>query len=411
MKKIFLHNILILFFMPILFAGQLDTSFGTNGIVVTSIGRLDYINSVSLLSTTSQIVVAGATTTNAAIKLAVARYNNDGSLDTSFNSTGIQTTLIGSHTEGNGVALQTDNKIIVGGFSSNSVTSFALVRYNTNGSLDSTFNTTGFVLTTTGAGCAINSVKIQNDGFIVAAGAAVLDSPQFALARYDTTGALDTTFGAGGIVLTPIGMQAVISEIALQADGKIVASGYTFNGGVVQFALARYNTDGSLDTGFGSGGIVTTSLSPHAQAQAVAIQGDGKIVVSGYTFDDSSEISLFAVVRYDSSGNLDTSFGGTGIVTTQIQNSAESFAVALQSDGKIIAAGFSIGDVPIQFALARYNTDGSLDNTYGTNGIVTTTIGDNLSESHINAIAIQPDDKCVAAGFSDLDFALARYLV
>lgn len=142
-NSLLLLSLLFVQFISYAAPGDLDPTFGTNGLVTTSIGRLDYITSTTL-QPDSKIIVSGVVTTNAAIKLAAARYNTDGTLDTTFNSTGIQTILIGSQTEGNSVAIQADNKIIIGGFSSNSQTDLTLVRYNTNGTLDLTFNGTGF---------------------------------------------------------------------------------------------------------------------------------------------------------------------------------------------------------------------------------------------------------------------------
>ncbi|HPL87771.1 MAG TPA: delta-60 repeat domain-containing protein, partial [Deltaproteobacteria bacterium] len=225
-------------------------------------------------------------------------------------------------------------------------------------------------------------------------------------------GSLDTTFGAGGIVITPVGINDVFYALAIQADGKIVAAGDSSNGADYDFAVARYNDDGSLDTTFGAGGIVITQVSPEriATVYALAIQSDGKIVAAGrsnkITDDD------FAVARYDDDGSLDTTFGAGGIVITPVEGGISPDrvqALAIQADGKIVAAGYSSS----HFALVRYDEHGELDPDFGTGGIVTTSVEEGVTTDRAYALAIQADGKIVAAGCSndgvDYDFALIRY--
>ena len=283
-----------------------------------------------------------------------------------------------------------------------------------NGSLDTTFGIGGKVTTAIGTSNDIaTSVAIQSDGKIVAAGYSWNGSnDDFALARYNVDGSLDTSFGIGGKVTTAIGTsEDGAFSVAIQSNGKIVAAGVSFNEDKYHFALARYNVDGSLDTSFGIGGMVTTAIgSALSYALSVAIQGDGKIVAVGHSYNEGR--SDFALVRYNVDGSLDTSFGLGGIVTTAI-GSADSIAysVAIQGNGKIVAVGHSWNESDSDFALARYNVDGSLDATFGIGGIVTTTFG--TSEDGAFSVAIQSDGKIVAAGYSwngsNDDFALARY--
>lgn len=421
--KILFYLLLVLHINLIFPTNQIDTTFATNGIVISEIALNDYINSVDLQSNNYIIVTGFFTSMSKLIKLGVARFDTSGVLDPNFNSTGLQKALIGSRTEGNAIANQSDDNIVVAGLAIQSQANFVILRFlGTNGQLDTSFNTVGYLTVSIGAGAQANTVKIQSDGNIVAAGVAVTGSPRFALVRCDTNGVLDSSFGSGGIVTTEIGFQSSINQIAIQSDGKIVAVGYVFDGATINFVIARYNgTDGSVDTSFGSSGFVSTSINSESAAKSVAIQTDGKIVVAGYTVD--SGFKKFAIVRYHGDistgtpGTLDTSFGTGGIVITSIQDNAGANAVALQTDGQIIAAGFSMGDTATNFALARYNsTDGSLDTSYGINGIQLTNIGGVGSDSEINSIVIQPaDDKCVTAGFTtnesaDANFAVARYV-
>jgi uncharacterized delta-60 repeat protein len=294
------------------------------------------------------------------------------------------------------------------------------------GDLDPTFGTGGKVITPIGSSAynAVRAVAIQPDGKIVTAGNVVRATYDFGLVRYNTDGSLDTTFGTGGKVVTPIGNSTDIAyAVAIQSNGKIVAAGTTVGSGTYDFGLVRYNTDGSLDTTFGTGSKIVTPIgSREDQAFAIAIQPDGKIVAVGYTnsYTGSSANDDFALVRYNTDGSLDTTFGTGGKVVTPIGSIGDvAYAVAIQSNGKIVAAGYSQSDIyntPENFALVRYNVDGTLDTTFGTGGKVVTPIGDSYSVAR--GVAIQPDGKIIAAGYTSGytqdrydDFALARYNV
>jgi uncharacterized delta-60 repeat protein len=238
-------------------------------------------------------------------------------------------------------------------------------------------------------------------------------------------GDLDPTFGIGGKVTTDIKRSTDIANaVALQADGKLVVVGQTYQNNDYtdeDFVVARYNTDGTLDTTFGVRGRVRTDFPGLAAVpSSVVIQPDGKIVVAGGAFPLFTFAGDFKVVRYNPNGSLDTSFGSGGIVTTIFPGDGSyAFALALQSDGKIIAAGtdfvdFNPGDMSdTDFALARYNPDGSLDTTFGNGGTVTTDFFG--TEDDVFSVLIQPDGKIVAVGSANdpadfYDFAAVRYL-
>jgi uncharacterized delta-60 repeat protein len=367
-----------------------------------------------------------------------------GRLDATFGIGGKVTTPLGS---GNGmqaqaVAIQSDGKIVAVGYSSGANTDFVLVRYNSDGSLDATFGLGGIVTTPIGSGVdAAYAVAIQVDKKIVVAGytSNSASGTDFALARYNIDGSLDTTFNGNGKVITDIGGGNDIAyAVAIQSDGKIVAAGFSKPGYLNDnFALVRYNTDGSLDNTFGAFGIVTIDVGHgHVdEANSIAIQSDGKIIAAGFSYNYSNYYggNVFALARFNPNGSLDSSFGGSGIVTTEIGNSSNLTnqlndrisAVAVQGDGKIVATGYSNdyfsscgGNV---FALARYNPDGSLDNSFGGSGKVTTEIGRWDSGgcyhhiSYAYAQAIQSDGNIIAAGYSydhindNTDFAFVRY--
>ena len=347
----------------------------------------------------------------------------DGSLDPAFGDGGIVTTDIGGNDDlGLDVEVQPDGRILMAGTSSNvdgTDNDFGLVRYNPDGSLDTTFDTDGKVTTSFGAGYDLASaVALQADGKILAAGHTNNgNESDFALARYSLDGSLDATFDLDGRVTTPIGTGDDFgTDVAVQADGKIVVAGFSFNDATSgdMLVLARYNEDGLLDETFGSLGIVTAGFGCAAAGYALALQPDGKILVAGHTCGlDSLD---FALARFNSDGSPDTTFDQDGIVTTDFGNSYDSgHAVALQPDGRIIVAGHSFTDsnVSIDFALARYNPDGSPDTSFDEDGKVTTDLGGWRDFGY--AITLQPDGKIVVAGEQwqqeggTVDFALARY--
>jgi len=397
--------------------GSLDATFGQGGKVTTAIGTGgDEILAVAVQQD-GRIVAVGDSQKGASFDFAVARYNTDGSLDTTFNLVGKATTTITAGTNdefARAVAIQADGKIVVAGDASNGVnTDFALVRYNTDGSLDTGFNLIGKVTTTIGTGNdSARGVAIQQDGKIVAAGRSFNGANyDFAVARYNTDGSLDTSFNLVGTVTTTVGSSNDYGQaVAIQQDGKIVVAGYSMNA-ASDIAVVRYNTDGSLDAGFNSTGKVITPVgASFDNAYALAIQPDGKIVVAGSSSNGTK--SEFLLVRYNTDGSLDTGFNGTGIVTTSIGTDSDSAnALAIQADGKIVAAGDSWNAVDDDFAVVRYNSDGSLDTTFNTTGKLVTAIG--TGNDYGGAVVIQADGKIVVAGSSwngaNDDFALVRY--
>jgi len=305
---------------------------------------------------------------------AVVRYNPDGSLDTSFNGTGIVSTAAGNSDSGaSDLAIQTDGKIVVAGISGNFHAgisgngNFAIVRYNPNGSLDTSFNSSGKAITPVGYA---SSLAIQADGKIVVAGSngnGILDS-SFVIVRYNPNGSLDTSFNGTGIVITG-NSDGGASDLAIQTDGKIVVAGDSLaaagNWRTADFAIVRYKPDGSLDTSFGgTGKIIIPDSDSVDSARSVAIQPNGKIVVAGDSSNIGSDFTVegsdFALVRLNPNGSLDTSFNDTGTVITSVGNAWDTASsVAIQTDGKIVVAGDTGPDDFKYFAVVRYQGDGA----------------------------------------------------
>ena len=346
--------------------------------------------------------------------VALAQVVRSDRLDTTFGSGGIVTTDVSTHTldSANAAVLDSSGRLVVAGSSDGH---FAVVRHTTAGALDTSFGSDGKVLTDVATPAfpdeldGARAVAIQSDGKIVAAGNAGED---FAVVRYNTDGSLDTSFSTDGKVTTDIGTDTVDAAyaMAVQSDGKIVVAGTS---DANDFVVVRYTSAGALDTSFDSDGKVTTDIGTDPsinQAYAVAVQTDGKLVVAGQVNHD------FAVARYTAAGALDTSFDSDGKVTTDIGTDTFDFAnaVAVQSDGKIVVAGSSGDD----FAAVRYTAAGALDTTFSTDGKVTTNFETDSLDS-ANAVAIDSNGKIVVAGNSEVtpsgsdrlghDFAAVRY--
>ena len=340
----------------------------------------------------------------------------DGSLDSSFGSGGIVATAIGSNNAyGFSVAVQSDGKIVVaGGYKAGDYNNFATARYETNGSLDVAFGTGGVVTTPIGSleGYA-TSVALAPDGKIIAAGfvnngTTDTRNYDFALVRYRANGSLDSTFNSNGIVTTAVGGGDDIGySVELQTDGKIVVAGASKIGGNYHIAVVRYNIDGSLDTTFGSGGKVVTAIGSYYEyGQGLAIQSDGKITVAG-RYSNGAKYD-FAVLRYNSDGSPDSEFGKNGIDTTAVgSNDDYAFSVAIQRDNKIVVGGYSNNGAVDNPAVVRYNENGSLDSAFGKRGMVKTAIAS--GNSYSNSVIIQPDGKIVLTANSNGYFTLVRY--
>lgn len=392
--------------------GDVDPSFGVNGKVFTDLGDYDMAHDVALQSD-GKLVVAGS---NGGHGFVVVRYNSDGSLDTSFGSGGKVVTSFNSEDNAYGLALQPDGKIVVVGRGS-PTQDFVVVRYNNDGSLDTTFGTGGKVITDLGGDLdQANAVALQPDGKIVVVGRKASDYSGYdtAIVRYTANGSLDTSFGSnndGKVIINVGGLEEAL-DVAIQADGRIVVVGTGGPGG--NFVVLRLNANGTLDPSFGGSGTVLTDIGGNSDtADGVALQADNKIVVAG----DKSSSGYggdFAVVRYKPDGSLDSSFGTGGKVVTDLggsnmPGSDAAYDVVLEPSGKILLAGR--GGSSQDFALVRYNLDGSLDGTFGNGGVVLDDLG---KEEQIEALALEKDGKIVGVGSRGdavrSDFAVARYL-
>ena len=418
--------------------GSLDTSFGENGKVITDTGVTSEGEAVAVQSDGKIVVAANAG--NYPDKMTVVlRYSADGILDTTFGNNGFFFSSVMRVAKD--LSILNDDKILVGGISNvPNLGRTQVLKLTANGSLDTTFGTNGITSSTYFGGSDTDKMIVQSDGKIVVSGNNLFNQPKWLVHRFNTDGSPDSTFGTNGIREISVSGSMYPGGLGLQPDGKIVMTGFVSGPAFdTQLLLARLNADGSNDMTFGGGGYAYRDLSPdYDRSRSLVIQNDGKILVSGQQNQNQA-----MVVRFLSTGAVDTTFGTGGIVgfnsrlrcfgnrlagidivavgpqglsnpfiarldqtgsTLSYRN--ENFVtgnndlardVAIQPDGKIVAAGVSetasrIGVVSV----ARLLADGSLDAAFGTGGRVTVSDGTNYSEAF--AVDIQPDGKIVVAG-------------
>jgi len=405
---------------------QLDTSFNGTGILSTPLSQTSDTVLAMVIQADGKIITAGSIVTGLnKSDLAVVRYNPDGSLDSTFNPAGMRpglvTTAIGGGNDvAYGMVLQGDGKIVVAGSSVNTTsnrTEVVVARYNTDGSLDATFNPGGGLpgtVTTvvTTRNCFARGVALHGDGRIVVAGQCNNGSDQdIAVVQYNSDGSLDTGFNGTGMrtvdVMTAHSAATPRNDIGravrVQGDDRIVVAGVSRNAFIL-----RFNDNGTLDNGFGDSGSGVALLAGFSEGNALVIQPNGMLLVGGASNGAASDM---AVARLDTTGVLDPAFGMAGVSRTGfLPNRNNTVAsLALLADGRIVGGGGAASDVGYDFAVIRMNTDGTLDTTFGLNGKATTSIG--FLTDTITAVAIQSTGEIVAAGGSWTNNHWARAIV
>ncbi len=400
--------------------GALDTAFSTDGKQTATVGTLNDVARVIVAQGDGKVVLAGdAQPTTGGYDFGLVRFTTAGALDTTYSGDGRVLTPVGANSDyGQGVAVQDDGKIVVVGYSQdNTIYYAAIARYLANGSLDTGFGTKGKVVVDLGTGASIlNAVEIDSSGRIVVAGSAWNGANwDIVAARFLSDGSPDTGFSGDGKVLVPVGTSHdYATALALQSDGKPVIAGYASMGAnLLDFAAVRLTTAGATDSTFSGDGKNTFAvLAEDDKAYAVAIQGDGKIVLAGSAFNGVDDD--FAIVRVLANGNIDTGFGASGTTTTSMGFGYDrAFGVQVDSGGRIVAAGESFNGSNGDFAVARYLTDGSPDLAFSLDGWLRTgLVGPSYSDG-ARGVRIQSDGRIVVGGFTagvdSLDFGVVRY--
>ena len=380
-------------------AGSIDTAFASSGYILPSTaaaGEFDYVTGLAVLSD-GKLVLAGKKIVGSACTGFLSLYSSDGKTNPATNTfdsvylNGVATNNILDYA-GTGTLYQAatgnDFAVDLQAYYSTSVTNpTTLVTTITTG-----YNLVTKTVDVSGGGFNDEATSIAYDSsyqryFVAGSSETSLNGQtQFALAAFDAaTLALDTTFGSGGIVKTDISATGndVANALITSYDGYVVLGGKTDNGTSTDFALVKYNSTGTLDTGFGTGGIVTLDYSGDNTSNdsigALLLQNSYQIIAVGTTKPKTSGKSSLLLARYYSYGTLDTNFGSNGIVKVTLGSyDMKVGSAALQSNGKIIVAGYfeKTAGTPsapgqYEFFLARFTADGILDSTFGAGGYVT----------------------------------------
>lgn len=436
MKRFLLRAFLLL--IPLIIAkhslsqpGTLDSSFGIKGKVPTIFNGYEVQGTGLIIQTDGRIVVTGYAY-NDGLDIQLRRYLQTGLPDSSFGTNGkILTNFNSKNDIVQCAARDSTNRILVGGTTTVDGFNydFELVCFKVNGVLDSTFGTNGRVITNLSIGPnqgndQIRTILVQKDNKIVCIGSNYTSDngvTSFALVRYKPSGVIDSTFGISGKTITSFVFNGTSEPFgaALQKDGKIVAAGYVRNGITnIDFAIARYTSNGFLDSTFGTNGKVETDFGSNEDfARAVAIQADGKIVVVGKAMLSNTDYSTnISIARYSESGQLDATFGTNGKIQTITGTYSEAFALQIQPDSKLLVGSRTTGPSGpfTKWGLFRYKTNGTLDSTFGINGKTLTDWG---NDGAINSMVLLNDGKLIATGYGVDPFSgyynypVARYKI
>ena len=371
------------------------TFAAADGVVIHDLGSsTDDKATESIVQPDGKILVGGYSNDD----FAVVRYNTDGSLDASFGTNGIA--LVDSaNDQAATIALQSDGKILIAGFSYGNA---MVARLNADGGIDTSFGTNGIAILASADAYSAEDLLVQSDGKILVAGSGWVNYPgniDASIVRLNANGTVDTSFGSSGYVVYSVGVTTDATELAFQSDGKLIVTEKHYDGSNWNLGIRRYTSNGSLDTTFGVSGYRDTGID--GGYSDIHVNSDDSIVSFGTVGNN------FTIKKWTSNGALDTSFGTSGTTTLSHGMTEIGYNVGVQSDGKYLLSGGSNGNLSV----ARINTDGSVDTGFGTNGIYVTTISlDNVSAE--GDLSVNSDDSFQIIGTQnngDDDFVIARF--
>ncbi|MGB0918236.1 MAG: T9SS type A sorting domain-containing protein [Flavobacteriales bacterium] len=395
--------------------GTLDADFDANGILTLMEPGGGFSGAFDVVVQPDQkILVAGYLESTTHNVMVIYRLHPDGSFDNSFGTAGMtEIDVNGLPAECQSIGLLPDGKIVLAGSTSSPTYGMAFSRLNSNGTLDNTFGVNGVahISVDPTRPNIVSDMLIQEDGKILSVGV-LTDWSEYSvlLARVNTDGTLDNTFSFDGVVTTAVNDEAIGTGVVQGADGRITVSGYTkVAGNEFNSFLVRYNSDGTLDNTFGDNGKLVTNFTSEQDAfLELVMSSGGHVYACGQI--DNGPVTNMLVAKFNPDGSLDNTFSFDGKVETSINGDADRSAdLLIQPDGKILVVGSSDNGVNRDFAMVRYNHDGTLDNTFGSGGmVVTSTVGD----AQFRVVTLQSDLKILAAGsVADLisHMTLARY--
>ena len=422
-------------------AGTLDSSFGNSGLVVNAgefAGSGFAMGTSITTDVMGRILVAGASYDGSYTSdMTVWRYDTDGQPDTSFGNYGIVVNdgAAGGYDDDAGLSITTDflGRILVAGRSSNgSDDDMVIWRYDANGALDTSFGSSGVVVSDGAAGGsnsndAAHSITTDNDGKILVTGSGLNGSnnSDMVIWRYESSGQLDTTFGGSGIVVhdsaaggngTDVG-----ESITINSKGRILVTGYSSNGSDNDMVIWEYNSDGTLNSSFGTGGIVVSDNAAGGGGndigKSITTDSQRRILVTGLSSNGSDNDMV--LWRYNPDGTPDTTFGNNGVVVVNdaAGGNGDDFggSVTIDSQGRILVAGSSFNGSDYDMVIWRFNPDGTPDSSFGDNGVV---IEDGATGANSQdwgySITTDSQGRILVAGFSsngtDMDMVIWRYM-
>lgn len=399
-------------------AGTLDNMFDADGLVTTSIGTANAFANTMAIQADGKLLLCGSSNNGIDNDFTIARYLENGQPDPSFHTDGkVQQDINGGDDFAEGIVVRPDNqKLIVGGYSFNGIGfDFSIAQFLPDGNPDLAFGHNGKAIEPIGTTAFAKGIALQKDGKILIAGYSSQGMNEFTIMRWLEDGSLDFDFDGDGIVTTPIGTNsATASCLTLQADDKILAAGQAFNDATFRWeaAIARYNVDGSLDEAFDDDGIsIIANFNKDLFINAIALDHEGRIIAAGYTGTSPSN-NQFALMRFLPDGRPDSLFGVNGLLITPVSNqNNQANSILIQSDHKLLVGGTAEVNGVDQFALSRYDQEGTPDLTFGNDGKVTTSIG---LIAGLNSMLFDFTGRIVASGSSlngtNFQFTAARYL-
>lgn len=400
-------------------AGTLDPDFNGNGIVTGSYSDGNDSTEALVIQEDGKIIVGGTAPLGNNRQMSMSRYNSDGTLDTSFGDNGVvllSTSFVKSYIKD--LAVQPDGKIIFGGYQWNNVTGdFILGRLNEDGSLDSSFGTDGIAVLDSGIEEVGKSMALLDNGKIIISGDM---ADHFGMARVNPDGSLDTSFGDNGFVRTTFAFSSYAYGISIGDTGNIVLSGMVESfdyGGTFKMGLASYLEDGSLNTEFGDGGMKIVTIGDDLEFGVKNVQlPDGKILLSGHYFVGNTDLRYhIGVVRLNPDGSLDTTYGDNGVARFFWLDEGQNYLNDMVlHNGDLYLAGHSLGNGNEYFAIAKLDADGQLDESFGENGLIYSNAEFGTADS-AKRIAVHKDNKIVITGntynfIEPINFVIARYL-
>jgi len=379
--------------------GKLDPAFGTAGRVTTAVG-LDSDAFGIVIDNLGRVVVSGyAALGPGTTDFLLVRYLPDGSLDAAFGAGGIVTTNIATFDVATSVTIDSVGRIVAAGYAAGGGTNFALARYLSDGSLDPSFAASGRFVIDLGAIDDAYAVTVDGSDNIFAAGRKDQD---FALLKLNSSGVLDATFGAGGVVTTHFGFGIdFASSVQLDSAGRVVVGGYAYNGTSYDFGVARYTPTGAPDLTFDTDGRAFVNFGGEEFGRDIVVDSTDRILVAGRALNE------FGVVRLTTTGTLDNTWGLDGRSIVDFGGLDELNAMAMDSSGRLILTGYSAVGLDSDFAVARLTTVGDLDASFSRDGRDTPRW--NASHDFGQATAIDSEGRIVVAGSSEGDMLLTRY--